>query len=414
MRWDIFCKVIDNHGDLGVCWRLSRGLAARGHAVRLWVDDTRALRWMAPGALQGAFANITVLPWTQPFAPLPDADACADVWIEAFGCDIPPEFIAHYARRVAAHNAPPPVWINLEYLSAERHVERLHTLPSPVLRGPAAGWTKWFFYPGFTPATGGLLREDDLLVRQAAFDRAVWRRARGLPDDALAASLFCYEPPLLAELLTGWRQGRGQDTQPVHLLVTAGRAADAARRAVFLPPPQPPIPTFPRLRGKEQEQGCANSSGAQATSNTAPRQPLPQAGDGDAWHSGALTLTWLPYLPQTAYDELLWGCDLNFVRGEDSLARALLAGQPLVWQIYPQHDGAHHAKLQAFLDWLDAPPSLRDFHRAWNSIASTPLPEPDLDLWRDCVRAARARLLAQPGLVSQLTGFVNGKRKAVK
>lgn len=356
--WDIFCRVIDNHGDLGVCWRLSRQLAARGHAVRLWADDPRALAWMAPGALQGAFANITVLPWTQPLAPLPQPDAGADVWIEAFGCDIPPEFIAHRAGRVALGAERPPVWINLEYLSAERHVERLHGLPSPVLHGPAAGWTKWFFYPGFVPATGGLLREDDLSARQTAFGRAAWRRARDVPDGALTASLFCYEPPALPELLARWQSS----TQPVHLLVTAGRAADAARQAI----------------------------GASA--------------------AGALTLAYLPYLPQTAYDELLWGCDLNFVRGEDSLVRALLAGHPFVWQIYPQHDGAHHAKLQAFLDWLDAPPSLRDFHRAWNGIVSMPLPAPELNLWHSCVRAARARLLAQPDLISLLLGFVNSKR----
>jgi uncharacterized repeat protein (TIGR03837 family) len=322
---------------------------------------------MAPGADGDAYPNITVLPWTQPIAPEVLARwPCADVWIEAFGCDIPPEFVAHYATQIQAQTQTPPVWINLEYLSAERHVERLHGLPSPVQHGPAAGWTKWFFYPGFTPATGGLLREDDLLARQAAFDRADWRRAQGVPDSALAVSLFCYEPAALPSLLARWWHG----AQPLHLLVTAGRAANAVRRAI----------DAQHLSAQEQ---------------------------------GALSLTWLPYLPQTAYDELLWACDLNFVRGEDSLVRALLAGQPFVWHIYPQHDDAHHAKLQALLDWLDAPPSLRDFHRVWNGIASGPLPDvsaPQLAEWRACVHAARARLLAQTDLVSQLTCFVRGKQ----
>ncbi|MEY2800946.1 MAG: elongation factor maturation arginine rhamnosyltransferase EarP, partial [Pseudomonadota bacterium] len=69
MRWDIFCKVIDNHGDLGVCWRLSAELAARGDAVRLWVDDASALAWMAPGGRQG----VQVLPWDpQSQAPAPE------------------------------------------------------------------------------------------------------------------------------------------------------------------------------------------------------------------------------------------------------------------------------------------------------------------------------------------------------
>ena len=35
MQWDLFCRVIDNHGDLGVCWRLAADLASRGQTVRL-------------------------------------------------------------------------------------------------------------------------------------------------------------------------------------------------------------------------------------------------------------------------------------------------------------------------------------------------------------------------------------------
>ena len=88
LLWDIFCQVIDNHGDVGVCWRLARELAARGHTVRLWLDDLRALPWLAPGAWSGAFKRIRVLPWprsTQALAQLP----LADVWVEAFGCELP-------------------------------------------------------------------------------------------------------------------------------------------------------------------------------------------------------------------------------------------------------------------------------------------------------------------------------------
>ena len=56
-----------------------------------------------------------------------------------------------------------------------------------------------------------------------------------------------------------------------------------------------------------------------------------------------------PFLPQDAYDLLLWACDLNFVRGEDSFVRAQWAGRPFVWNIYPTDDGAHWVKLAAFL-----------------------------------------------------------------
>ena len=44
--WDIFCSVVDNFGDIGVCWRLARRLSAGlGQQVRLWVDDLAADRW---------------------------------------------------------------------------------------------------------------------------------------------------------------------------------------------------------------------------------------------------------------------------------------------------------------------------------------------------------------------------------
>jgi uncharacterized repeat protein (TIGR03837 family) len=110
-------------------------------------------------------------------------------------------------------------------------------------------------------------------------------------------------------------------------------------------------------------------------------------------------------LPQPDYDHLLWSCDFNFVRGEDSLVRALWAGRPFAWQIYRQHDDAHHGKLLAFLDWLQAPPSLRDFHLAWNGITPA-LPLIDLPAWRDCVQAARERLLQQEDLATRLLRFV--------
>ncbi len=362
MQWDIFCQVIDNFGDIGVCWRLARDLAGRGHAVRLWTDDASALAWMAP---QG-YLGVQVRAWGSALRP---EDAPSAVLVEAFGCEPPEDFLAATVAQVQQLGLQPPVWTNLEYLSAEGYVERCHRLPSPVLQGPAQGWTKWFFYPGFTPATGGLLREPDLLERQTGFDRAAWRQShtptQGLAPDARWISLFCYEPAGLPALLAQCQQAQS----PTHLLVTPGRA-HAAVQAVW------PEVTLP----------CT----------------LQQ-----------LTITPLHPVPQPAFDELLWACDLNLVRGEDSLVRALWAGQPLVWQIYPQEDEAHHAKLHAFLDWLQAPASLCQFHAVWNGLIDAPLPEltpTTLQAWADCVQAARARLLQQADLLSQLLGFCQGPR----
>lgn len=369
--WDIFCRVIDNHGDLGVCWRLAADLAARGETVRLWVDDATALDWMAPGARQGTHPGVRVLPWTTPIDPALWATLpMADVWIEAFGCEISPEFIANYdnlTRDDGQKSLKNPVWINLEYLSAEPYVERSHGLPSPALAGPGLGRVKWFFYPGFTPATGGLLREPDLAARQAAFDRAAWLAAHGISwRGERLVSLFCYEPPALA----AWLAQLAGAPQPTRLLVAHGRAA-AAVRAVM---------------------GNQNSH------------------DPPSNGHGSLLISYLPALTQRDYDALLWACDLNLVRGEDSWVRALLAGRPMVWQAYPQDDGAHHAKLQAWLDWLDASPTQRVFHQIWNADRApgpgTAWPEPDDAAWQQTAQAARSRLLAQDDLCTQLLRFV--------
>ncbi len=355
-QWDLFCQVIDNHGDLGVCWRLAAELAARGHAVRLWVDDTRALPWMAPGALQGQWPGVEVLDWraaseAATLQPLPPAD----VWIEGFGCTLPEPFVAH---RFAGPAVAPPIWINLEYLSAEPYVERSHGLPSPVLHGPAAGQTRHFFYPGFTPRTGGLLREATLLQRQALFDAPAWRAAQGLPGDTGPwYSLFCYEPPALAALLLQLLAPGRRD----RVLVTHGRAQAAVR--ILL------------------------DSGLASVDTT--------------------RLHWLPALSQQDYDHLLWACDSNFVRGEDSLVRALWSGKPWVWQIYPQEDGAHHAKLQALMRTAGLPASWQAFHSQWNAGTTPAILAPYVPgNWAADATALRQRMLGLPELTAQLLAFV--------
>ena len=382
LQWDVFCRVIDNFGDIGVCWRLVAQLADRGHRVRLWVDDASALQWMAPTGCPGVELRAWGAPPPGPEEPAPD------VMVEAFGCDIAPQFIAYSACQSSARGQKYPknskiVWINLEYLSAEAYVERHHKLSSLLASGPAAGWTRWFFYPGFTPATGGLLREPDLMARRARFDRHAWRAAHAASfgvsggDDHPGhrwVSLFCYEPPALAQLLQQCEQ------QPTQLLVTPGRPAAAVQAALRAMSAEDTGQISPqRLSDKRQQ----------------------------------LSISYLPARPQAAFDEMLWACDFNAVRGEDSLVRALWAGQALVWHIYPQHDNAHHDKLWAFLDWLQAPASLRQFHATWNGLDTAPLQWPDdhtLAEWTACIRAARTRLLTQDNLVAQLLGFVAEKR----
>jgi len=340
-HWVIFCRVVDNHGDLGVCWRLATQLAKRQRRVTLYVDEASALQWMAPEGSEG----VTVLAWPDNNELLGQY-AAADVVIEAFGCDIPQTFQAAMA---AWHKAP--VWINLEYFSAEDVALRNHGLPSPVMSGPAKGMRKWFYYPGLTEHSGGVLGD---FMGMTGTDGG---HAQAHPS-ALKISLFCYEPASLAL----WLKQLNDLPQAVMLRVTAGRATQALRQALL------GWSAPPRFSLKE-----------------------------------------LPYLSHPAFDAMLATQDLNLVRGEDSLIRAIWAGKAFLWQIYPQDDGVHHAKLEAFLTATHAPEVVVQAHLAWNAEQPTPLPlltPSNMAKWTAWAQALQQGLQAQTDLVSRLESFV--------
>jgi uncharacterized repeat protein (TIGR03837 family) len=330
LRWDLFCRVVDNFGDAGVCWRLARQLAhEHGIAVTLWIDDVASLARiapeLAPDRADQVSAGVRVRRSGLPFpadAPLPDAV------VEGFGCGLPDAFVEAMA---AARK--PPVWVVLEYLSAEPWIDASHGLPSPHPRLPL---TRWFWFPGFTRRSGGLLREAKLLETRDAFrgdppaHAGVWAAAGCAPDpDALHVTLFCYANPALPGLLDAWAEG----DEPVVCIVPEGVARSEldlwAGGAV-------PHPGAPLTRGR-------------------------------------LTVTVAPFVDQDMFDRRLWIADLNFVRGEDSFVRAQWAGQPYVWHVYPQDGDAHLVKMDAFLTRLEAtlPEGIRidqrTFWYAWNA-----------------------------------------------
>lgn len=307
----LFCRVIDNYGDIGVCWRLARQLHSQ-HAceVTLWVDDLSSFHRLCPeldiAAQQQQLQGICVRRWTDDFPALTPEEV-ADIVVEGFGCRLPERYLQAMAQR-----ASPPVWLNLEYLSAEDWVEGCHLLPSPH---PLLPLTKHFFFPGFTPQTGGLLSEPGLpQSRQDFLDDPTavpdFLRTLGLSGadierpDAVRVSLFCYPQAPLDALFAVWQN----DARPVLCLVPEGIATAAVTR--FLQAPA--------------------VAGARA-------------------NRGGLTLQVIPFLDQDGYDRLLWSCDLNFVRGEDSMVRAQWAERPFLWHIYPQQEDAHLDKLAAFV-----------------------------------------------------------------
>lgn len=327
MKWDIFCRVVDNYGDIGVTWRLARQLVAeQGAEVRLWVDDLAALARICPQADGQAacqrLRGVEVRRWAQPW----QAVEPADVVIEAFACELPVDYVAAMAASRARI-----LWLNLEYLSAEDWVEGCHGLPS--LQGN--GLQKFFFFPGFTAGTGGLLREGDLLGARDALQRDAGARARFLASlgvrpvaGARLVSLFAYENAALAS----WLDALASDASPSHLLVPEGRV----------------LGDLQRWLGQPVEAGVTV-------------------------RRGALSVQVLPFMEQDEYDALLCCCDLNLIRGEDSFVRAQWAARPLVWHIYPQQDGAHWDKLQAFMALYcqglsnDAAAALQAVWRAWNA-----------------------------------------------
>ncbi|WLH34025.1 elongation factor P maturation arginine rhamnosyltransferase EarP [Pseudomonas sp. FP2196] len=303
-RWDIFCTVVDNYGDIGVTWRLARQLVAEHSlTVRLWVDDLRAFERICPeidvSAAQQWQRGVEVRHWPSEWL---HADA-ADVVIAAFACQLPSAYMDAMAAR-----EKPPLWMNLDYLSAEDWVTGCHGLPSVKYKSVQ----KIFFFPGFQPGTGGLLRERGLLEQRQQFqqDAAAQRQfLQGLgierAPDAQLISLFAYENAGLAS----WLDVLAADATPTHLLVPEGRIlGDVAR-----------------WLGVE-----TLSVGAIHV-----RQ--------------SLTVQVLPFVRQDQYDHLLWCCNFNAVRGEDSFVRAQWAGRPMLWHIYQQDEDIHLDKLDAFL-----------------------------------------------------------------
>ena len=326
--WDIFCSVVDNYGDIGVTWRLARQLVAEHQVpVRLWVDDLNAFVPLCPDADADAAQQwrqgVEVRVWPKDWQPV----EAADVVIEAFACTLPEPYL--HAMKV---RETPALWINLEYLSAEDWVSGCHGLDS--LRPD--GLKRTFFFPGFETGTGGLLREADLLARRRAFEqepRAKQAFLEGLgvypAPAARLVSLFAYENTGLAS----WLEAMATGATAIHLLVPQGRIMGDL------------------LRWLEVEALAL----------------------GRVERRGSLTIQALPFVRQEDYDRLLWSCDFNAVRGEDSFVRAQWAGRPFLWHIYEQEEDAHWVKLNAFLELYikdlspDAAYALTGLWHAWNA-----------------------------------------------
>lgn len=309
---DIFCAVIDNFGDAGVCWRLAKRLAALGLAVRLITDRPDVLANLVP-ALKPALASsegraslgradgIEVLDWRR-FASQANPGA-ADLIIETFACRLPENYERAIAGRLQAKTdaSDPriPFYFNLDYLSAEAWVEDYHNIwglhPTLPIR-------KLWFFPGFTDRTGGLLIEDDYKAREAAFLSQKQSFLESLGCDPSLRTLFFFAYPKNA--VEAFAAGLLARPEPINVLAAPGEAGDRLASAVE----------------------AAGPAGAH------------------------IRLRRSPFLPQADFDKLLWASDVAAIRGEDSFVRAQLAGKPVLWATYPTEDHAHRIKLDAWLE----------------------------------------------------------------
>lgn len=357
LSFDIFCRVIDNYGDAGVCWRLARQLAGTPHnaQVRLWIDDPSRLAAfeprMQPAVREQYVQGVCIRHWNDATANV----APHRVIVEAFACEPP----AAFGRGTGKAS----LWINLEYLSAEAWVDSFHGQPSLQ----SDGRRKFFFFPGFTAGTGGLLREPGLLATRDAWkadpaNRVQLLQSLGLDSGTIAAlqggqrqvMLFSYAHAPAAQLV---------------------RELDSYRLGATVLVPRGVCPSLARRR------------------------------------HGKVNVVDIPFVDQPGFDRLLWSSDLNAVRGEDSFLRSLWAGKPMLWHIYPQEDSAHWPKLQAWLASSPQPPGAIRANECWNvsdpahACASLLPPETTWVDWEHAMHDWANTLAAQDDLVTRLVRF---------
>lgn len=338
LKIDIFCQIIDNFGDIGVTWRLSKQLAqSYGYQVRLWLDQldtaSKLIPQLAPYRPQAHLLNeqnlqidgVTLAYWQadQDLQSQP-----AEIVIEAFACELPQSYQLNMVDNTVC-------WLNLEYLSAESWVEQFH-LQSSIQS--LNGLRKIFYFPGFTHKTGGLIRENSLIQDIENYQQII-SQSKHLTTNKLKISLFTYPHAAVNALLSALTLA------PYPIECHTPMTSIQANLAEFF--------------------ACAIQA-------------------GERYQRGNLTVVTSEFLSQDEYDHLLWQCDLNFVRGEDSLVRAIWAGKPFIWLPYQQSDDVHLDKLTAFLDlywgknakalasinwqWANGVVDTQDFHHLLNQI----------------------------------------------
>ncbi|MCL2689410.1 MAG: elongation factor P maturation arginine rhamnosyltransferase EarP [Chitinispirillia bacterium] len=322
---DIFCNCIDNFGDAGVVYRFAKEFNVKHPQcrIRVFIDSKETLQTIVkeidPNQLIQEHESITYISTLALREELNNDLGVADIMVEAFACHIPEPLLE------LAYDKSKLI-INLEYLSAENWVDDYHLKESLLGRGSVR---KFFFMPGFRKTTGGLILNSRLksMLADNNFDRfkvlnallspfCNFHNVVDLQEDELIGTVFTYK--------------RGFDS----LLVDLAALNHETTLLIFGEKSKESISaSLNRLLG---DQYCESG-----------KKQYPQE-----YRYKNIKLIYMPFIDQHSYDTLLCCTDFNIVRGEDSLARAVLSGKPFIWNAYIQDEKYQQVKVKALLETM--------------------------------------------------------------
>ncbi|AFZ83516.1 conserved hypothetical protein of the DUF2331 family [Candidatus Kinetoplastibacterium blastocrithidii TCC012E] len=362
MEADIFCKIIDNYGDIGFCWRLAKHLSCEYKwSIRLIVDDLCAFscieKTLDISANSQIVQDINIMKWN---VSLENSLTPSDIILETFSCDIPNAF-----KKIMLLDIRRFIWINIEYLSAEQWVEDCHLLSSNL----SNGLKKTFFFPGFTSKTGGLIVEQDFLKNKKSLKESIYNQEDFLKSlgikhkrsEFLFCLLFCYPDAPVNDLIRSMK------------LLNKKIVLIANDQSLFI--------------------------NANSTNN--------------------LKLVLIPFIDQDSFDKLICCMDINFIRGEDSFVRALLSGNPLIWNIYKQENNTHIDKLKSWLNLNSFPVTIKKVMYSWNNFGEEGLinaiekamSKENWNSWKDYSRIISEKQISNKSLGKNLVEFCTSQQK---
>ena len=302
---DIFCEIIDNFGDIGVVYRISKELKKIFQNVRIRIvlnrlEEFKAINKKVKDVDYQEIDGLICV--TEKYVKENmESFGVSDVFIEAFGCNVPEEYV-----KAAKENSK--LWINLEYLSGEKWIEDFHLCESLI---DSKTLKKIFFMPGFSEKSGGVIIDSGFLERmkfgKENRDEVLKKYFKDFDlKDKFIGTVFSYEKNFenLLETLKNYE-----------------------KETVLL------------LMGEKTQKSFSEILKKNLTEDY-----------GNIVKYGKITMIYSDFFSQEEYEEIISASDFNFTRGEDSFVRGIILGKPFMWHIYLQEEKAHMDKIKAFTE----------------------------------------------------------------